>query len=294
MANIFISYAREDERWAANLTQALTSYGWSTWWDPEIPPGKQFDEIIEKELSSAKCIIVGWSIYSVKSRWVKAEAQEAIEQDKYIPVLIEDIKVPLGFRILQNIDLTAWDGTVNSSKLERLVLELEKKLGPALNPNVPQEEYKRNQEFFIKLLEHDTGQISTIVRIIRQNKAIIGMDLFRANHRAHRFFNWPETKSLSGVSGAELIDRLRYWVNENDIETFVEDQNRLAQNLTLGRECLAKVPIRINDQHPYTEFRGQSFMPVIVSFSGKFSIDEHVEELVAVTYFNLSTLCTNI
>ena len=85
MADIFISYAREDLRWASNLTQALNSYGWSTWWDPEIPSGKEYDEIIEEELSSARCIIVGWSEQSIRSRWVKDEAREAVEQGKIIP-----------------------------------------------------------------------------------------------------------------------------------------------------------------------------------------------------------------
>ena len=87
MADIFISYAREDIRWASNLTQALKSYGWSIWWDPEIPSGKEYDEIIEEELSNARCIVVGWSEHSVKSRWVKDEAREAVEQEKIIPVL---------------------------------------------------------------------------------------------------------------------------------------------------------------------------------------------------------------
>ena len=60
-----------------------------------------------------------------------------VEQGKIFPVLIEEIKAPLGFRFLQKIDLTAWDGTVNSSQLEELVKQLEKTLGPAPNPHVP-------------------------------------------------------------------------------------------------------------------------------------------------------------
>jgi hypothetical protein len=52
--------------------------------------------------------------------------------------------------------------------------------------------------------------------------------------------------------------------------------------------------IRINNQHPHVEFRDQSFIPIIVAFSGKFAIDDHVEELIAVTYINLSTLCRSI
>ena len=41
-----------------------------------IPAGRTFDEIIEKELNAAECIIVLWSRISVKSRWVRIEAAE--------------------------------------------------------------------------------------------------------------------------------------------------------------------------------------------------------------------------
>ncbi len=88
MADIFISYAREDLRWASHLVQALKSYGWSIWWDHEIPLGKQFEEVIDKELSDARCVIVGWSEYSTKSRYVIDEAKEGIEQKKILPVFI--------------------------------------------------------------------------------------------------------------------------------------------------------------------------------------------------------------
>lgn len=32
-------------------------------------------------------------------------------------------------------------------------------------------------------------------------------------------------------------------------------------------------------------------MPIIVGFSGQFSVDGHTEELIAVSYVNLSSLC---
>jgi hypothetical protein len=188
--------------------------------------------------------------------------------------------------------LEAWDGTVNSPQLEELVMQLEKTVGPAPNPHVPQEEYRRTQEFFTKLLEYDTGHISTIVRLIRKNNELVGGYLFRANNRACRFYDIAP--DFDEISGSDLIEILRSWVNENDLELFLEDQIRISNNLILGRECQASVPIRFTNQHPYEEFRDQSFMPIVVSFSGKFAIDDHVEELLAITYINLSNLCKSI
>lgn len=50
MANIFLSYAREDSVKAAIITRALSARGWTVWWDRSISPGKTFDDVIEDAL----------------------------------------------------------------------------------------------------------------------------------------------------------------------------------------------------------------------------------------------------
>ena len=125
--------------------------------------------------------------------------------------------------------------------------------------------------------------------VLLGNISIIGADLFRLNPRAYRLFGYASEPEH--LTTADLLQRVSLWVNPHDLYEFQQDQMRLVENLILGLECLASVPLRINDQHPYHEFRGQSFMPIIVAFSGKFAIQEHVEELIFVTYINLSVLC---
>ncbi|MFP5505771.1 MAG: toll/interleukin-1 receptor domain-containing protein [Gammaproteobacteria bacterium] len=110
MSDIFLSYASEDTAHAGRLAQALARRGWSVWWDRSILPGKVFDAVIEAELAAAKCVIVLWTGHSVASRWVRAEAGEALDKGRLIPVLLEEVAIPLVFRQVQAATLIGWDG----------------------------------------------------------------------------------------------------------------------------------------------------------------------------------------
>lgn len=110
MADIFISYAREDAVLAANLATALQSLGWSVWFDDNIRAGAPFDAVIDQALDAAKCVIVIWSHASVDSTWVRAEASAADEQAKLVPVSFEHgLRLPVRFRQLNVAKLTSTD-----------------------------------------------------------------------------------------------------------------------------------------------------------------------------------------
>ena len=105
MADVFISYASEDRDRAGKLASALTTLGWSVWWDRKIITGQTFDQAIERELETAKSVVVLWSIRSVESEWVKNEASLASERGVLVPALIDSVKLPLEFRRKQTADL---------------------------------------------------------------------------------------------------------------------------------------------------------------------------------------------
>jgi TIR domain len=121
MNDVFISYANEDRQKAAALAQALAERGLSVWWDWEILPGKQFDEAIQQALTAAKCVVVLWSRLSVNKRWVRDEADEGAERGRLVPVLIDEVRIPLGFRRFQAERLMDWDGGDAHPGLARLV-----------------------------------------------------------------------------------------------------------------------------------------------------------------------------
>src|SRR5882724_9133601 len=101
MADVFISYAREDRPFAAWLAQVLEAGGRSVWWDREILPGKDFAELIAAELAQAKAVVVIWSPVSSKSGWVRDEAHEGMERGALVPVLLGVAEAPIGYRSIQ-------------------------------------------------------------------------------------------------------------------------------------------------------------------------------------------------
>ena len=48
MADVFISYAREDAESARRFADAFQVLGFSVWWDDALRSGEAFDESIER------------------------------------------------------------------------------------------------------------------------------------------------------------------------------------------------------------------------------------------------------
>lgn len=99
MTDVFISYAREDRDRAHKLANALAAFGWSVWWDRKIITGEAFDQAIERELETAKSIVVLWSEHSIASEWVKNEAAAASERGVLVPALIDSASYPSSFGV---------------------------------------------------------------------------------------------------------------------------------------------------------------------------------------------------
>lgn len=80
------------------------------WWDTLIEGGSAFTKAIAAALDASSAVLVVWSKASVESDWVLDEAMHARDQKKLIPVTLDGIQSPLGFRQYQAIDLSAWRG----------------------------------------------------------------------------------------------------------------------------------------------------------------------------------------
>lgn len=139
MADIFLSYAREDRDTAAALVATLTDCGWSVFWDHHIPTGKSFDRVIEEQLDAATCVIVMWSRHAVASDWVRAEAREGARREILRPVQIDGATLPLEFRHLQTVNLSDWRRGTPHAECDRLLADLAASIGrgtvPELSPS---------------------------------------------------------------------------------------------------------------------------------------------------------------
>ena len=120
MADIFMSYASADRARVWPLVDALAEHGWSVWWDRDIDLGSGFDEAIDREIAAAQCVVVAWSASSIASRWVRNEALEGLDRNALIPVMLEEVRVPIAFRHIQGANFAAGFDR-GSAEFERLL-----------------------------------------------------------------------------------------------------------------------------------------------------------------------------
>ena len=136
MADIFLSYARENSEIAKRLSERLEDIGWSVWWDWQVPAGQTWRDMIEQSLASMRCMVVLWSMDSIDSDWVKEIAEKGQAQGKLIPALIEDVTPLSGFPSIQAANLIGWDGSQDFPGFGNLIDTLEAQLGkPVKNPD---------------------------------------------------------------------------------------------------------------------------------------------------------------
>jgi TIR domain len=124
MADLFVSYSREDKARAEEIVRLLEDYGWDVFWDQETRAGELWPKVLEEELGKARCLVALWTKTSIASRWVRIEAYEALQSEKLVPVLLDKVRPPLEFRQTQTFDLTGWNGDREDARLAHLLADL--------------------------------------------------------------------------------------------------------------------------------------------------------------------------
>jgi TIR domain-containing protein len=125
MADVFISYKREDRRRIEAMSQALVDLGLSVWFDYSIDVGEDWSKRIQKELEEAQAIIVCWTPEACQSDWVKHEASIAMQRQVMLPLILKTCSPPALFSSIQAADLTDWDGSSTDRRFLGLLSRLE-------------------------------------------------------------------------------------------------------------------------------------------------------------------------
>jgi len=114
-AQIFLSYAREDEKKVEKLYQKLSAAGFKPWMDKkDILPGERWKSSIRRAIRRSDFFLVCLSVNSIDKRgWVQREMKQALDiwkekldSDIYlIPVRLEDCEMPESLRGFQWVNL---------------------------------------------------------------------------------------------------------------------------------------------------------------------------------------------
>lgn len=118
---IFLSYTRQDRSRAEQIIKALELGGCIVWWDGLLDGGVAFASTTEDELEGADVVVVLWSEASIASHWVRDEATRGRERGRLVPVSLDGVMAPLGFRQFQLLDLAKWRGSPNAPELMNLL-----------------------------------------------------------------------------------------------------------------------------------------------------------------------------
>jgi len=135
MADIFVSYKKEDRARVSPMAAALEAEGFSVWFDYQIETGGDWFEQILTQLRAAPCVIGFWTSVSVTGNatfaksansnlsYVLAEHREA--GPKLLPALMDAGAIPAEFSQLQAEDLVGWTEDRSDPRWRRFVERIE-------------------------------------------------------------------------------------------------------------------------------------------------------------------------
>jgi tetratricopeptide (TPR) repeat protein len=244
LADIFISYAREDIGRVRPLVTALQTEGFSIWWDGELSPGDRFEETIDEEIQAAACVVVVWTDVSVGSRWVKNEALEGMDRDILVPVLMDNVRLPVAFKQTQIADFTQWPDNVDEDQYTRLVQSINAKVhdeprdsktlaGVASMKTRGGRRFRRKRDFLVPALAVAVIVLAAAVAFLSGRPADPGDDLMRItvdhfrpdDDENSRFYADSITREvqqqLASVDNIELVQVGGFW----DLEAVLYDTN---------------------------------------------------------------------
>jgi adenylate cyclase len=137
MADIFVSYSRVDRDRVEHIVAQFESAHFSVWWDKDLQGGAVFSKKIEAEIQISKIVVVLWTRASITSQWVADEAALGQRHAKLLPVLLDNIEPPIGFRQIHTIAASDFGGEISKEFLAHLTETVALRMGPENDDGSP-------------------------------------------------------------------------------------------------------------------------------------------------------------
>lgn len=127
MADVFISYKREDKDRIQPIARGLRTLGLEVFTDYDsLPPGRSWIEGLIIKVRMARCVVGCWTHNSVNSQGlftsenVQAEHQEG--RGKLLPAILDKGCLPFSYDASQGVDFSSWNGGLDDEQWKRFAV----------------------------------------------------------------------------------------------------------------------------------------------------------------------------
>ena len=131
VADIFISYKREDRSRVAIIADILADLGLTSWFDASLISGDSWESAINREVGAASAMLVCWTPQAVASVQVMREVLLGATRRMLAPVFLDKCVLPQGLHSKHVADLSNWDLSLNDPEWLALLARLEVLTGRA-------------------------------------------------------------------------------------------------------------------------------------------------------------------
>lgn len=131
MADVFISYKREDRPRVALIAELLSDLGLTAWFDASLVSNDTWESVIDREAAAASAMLVCWTPRAVTSVQVMREVLLGATRKMLAPVWLQKCELPEGLNSKHVPDLSRWDFALDDSEWLGLLARLEALTGKA-------------------------------------------------------------------------------------------------------------------------------------------------------------------
>lgn len=163
VADVFISYKREERVAVERLAQELSALGLSVWFDASLSAGEAFADEIDREARAAKVILVCWSPAARGSAWVKSEALIGFTSNTLAACYVagpDGFDPPAPFNAIHAEDLRSWITSPSAAHAgwKSLLRRIGDLCGRAdLESFCPHEDWQRSEEWTELAKKHESA-----------------------------------------------------------------------------------------------------------------------------------------